>query len=179
MIKFLINKGWINKSNYHKYRLLLSYDQYKYFDNLKLKLYFDMDEVLCDYKGMYKQVSELYPDLTYPQSTIGFFLKLEPINGSIEAFNKLKKCGKYECYILTRPSVKNTHCYTEKAEWIKKHLGEDVLDNMMLACDKSLVKGDYLIDDSITDGQMDFEGFHIHFGTDKFPDWDSVLNYLL
>ena len=28
-------------------------------------------------------------------------------------------------------------------------------------------------------GAGDFHGKHIHFGTEEFPDWDSVLKYLL
>ena len=32
MIKLLIKKGWINKGNYHRFRLLLNFEQYKDFD---------------------------------------------------------------------------------------------------------------------------------------------------
>jgi hypothetical protein len=39
--------------------------------------------------------------------------------------------------------------------------------------------GDYLIDDRTKNGAGEFKGELIHFGTDKFPDWDSVLEYLL
>ncbi len=45
--------------------------------------------------------------------------------------------------------------------------------------DKSLLKGDYLIDDMNTDKQSEFEGEWIEFGSFKFPDWNSVINYLL
>ncbi|WP_262885519.1 hypothetical protein [Christiangramia aestuarii] len=38
---------------------------------------------------------------------------------------------------------------------------------------------DYLIDDSIKNGAKDFEGEYLYFGQDKFPDWDSVVKYLL
>jgi putative heme-binding domain-containing protein len=46
--------------------------------------------------------------------------------GAIEGVKTLQT--KYDVWILTRPSIKNTNCYTEKAEWIKKYLGEDVSD---------------------------------------------------
>ena len=39
--------------------------------------------------------------------------------------------------------------------------------------------GDYLTDDRLKKGAGQFTGEHIHFGTEKFPDWDSVLKYLL
>jgi 5'(3')-deoxyribonucleotidase len=50
---------------------------------------------------------------------------------------------------------------------------------MVLCGDKSLLKGEYLIDDTNTAGQSDFEGEWIHFGSDKFPNWDSVVEYLM
>lgn len=145
----------------------------------KKDIFFDMDGVLCDFIKRRDMVRERYPEIEYPQSQVGFFSRLDPIEGAVEAFNKLKECGKYNCYILTRPSIKNIHCYTEKAEWIKEYLGEDVLENMILACDKSLIKGDYLIDDVTVHGQDRFEGEHIHFGQERFPDWEVVLEYLL
>ena len=44
---------------------------------------------------------------------------------------------------------------------------------------KNLNIGDYLIDDRTANGAGQFKGEHIHFGTEQFPDWDSVLKYLL
>ncbi|CAG7581503.1 MAG: deoxyribonucleotidase [uncultured marine phage] len=145
---------------------------------MKKDLLFDMDGVLCDYMKRHNLVKEIY-DIEYPQSQQGFFTRLDPMEGAIEAFNKLRDCGKYNCYILTRPSVKNIHCYTEKAEWIRNYLGEDMLEHLIIACDKSKVKGDYLIDDVDVHGQSEFEGEHIHFAQEEFPNWDSVLEYLL
>lgn len=139
---------------------------------------FDMDGVLCNYLQRWKEVSQRFPDLDYPQSQIGFFSRLDPIDGALAAVKKIKDYG-YQCYILTRPSIKNIHCYTEKAEWIREYLGEDMVENLIIACDKSLVIGDYLIDDVDIHGQDKFSGEHIHFGTEQFPDWESVVNYLL
>ena len=39
--------------------------------------------------------------------------------------------------------------------------------------------GDYLIDDRTVNCAAQFKGEHIHFGTEKFPNWKSVLEYLL
>ena len=38
--------------------------------------------------------------------------------------------------------------------------------------------GDYLIDDRKFNGASDFKGDWIHFGSEKFPNWQSVLSYL-
>ena len=50
---------------------------------------------------------------------------------------------------------------------------------MILTHRKDLVKGDILIDDRPNNGAKDFEGEWIHFGSKNFPDWKSVIKYLL
>ena len=131
-----------------------------------------MDGVLCDfYKAAQKELLE-NPSQPYSQSKWGFFIKLEPIEDAIWAFKELSK--HFDVWILTRPSTKNIGCYTEKAQWVLDHLGEEALERLILSCDKTLLKGDYLIDDNY----WNFDGEHIFFGKD-FKDWKSVVNYLL
>lgn len=144
----------------------------------KIKIFVDMDNVLCDFVKLYLQWKKEHPEITFPQSQFGFFSNMEPVPGAIEAFKKLEK--HFDVYILTRPSIYNLMCYTEKADWVKRHLGFHVLENLIICCDKSMVKGlnGFLIDDDTKAGQLDFEGEHIHFKTDKFPDWPSVIKYL-
>lgn len=142
------------------------------------KMFVDMDNVLCDFVKLYLEWKKEHPEITFPQSQFGFFSNMEPVPGAVESFKKLEEY--FDVYILTRPSIYNLMCYTEKADWVKRHLGFHVLENLIICCDKSMVKGieAYLIDDDIKAGQLDFEGEHIHFKTDKFPDWHSVLKYL-
>ena len=41
-------------------------------------------------------------------------------------------------------------------------------------------KGHYLIDDRLThNGANEFEGEKIHFGSEDYPDWNSVTSYLM
>ena len=136
-----------------------------------------MDGVLCDFYSAAKKAVNENPGQKYPQSKWGFFLKLEEIPGSIDAFKKLQE--KYDVWILTRPSFMNVNCYTEKAQWVWDHLGYDVLEKTIFCGDKSLLKGDYLIDDQINAGQENFEGELIRFGSDEFNNWVKVLEYLL
>jgi 5'(3')-deoxyribonucleotidase len=142
-----------------------------------MRVYIDMDGVLCDFYGAVMKHKNQNPKQPYPQSKWGFFLKLEPIDGAIDAVNKLKE--NYDVWILTRPSFMNINCYSEKAQWVLDHLGYDMLEKTILCGDKSLVKGHYLIDDQGNAGQENFEGEWIHFGTTKYPNWDEVLKYLL
>lgn len=145
----------------------------------KTKVFVDMDGVLCDFYGAYMKWKSEHPEITFPQSQFGFFSNLEPIPGAIEGYNKLKE--NFDVYILTRPSIYNLMCYTEKADWIKRYLGFHVLENMILSCDKSLIigKGNYLIDDDIHANQLDFEGTLLKFGGTEFPDWNAIIKHLI
>jgi 5'(3')-deoxyribonucleotidase len=140
-------------------------------------MYIDIDGVLADFKSASDRDKIDFPEQKYPQSQIGFFLNLKPIEDSLESFVELEKY--FNVWILTRPSVQNPLCYTEKALWVKNHLGIDVQRRTIMATDKSLLKGDYLIDDDTKHGQTEFEGEHIHFGNAPFEDWKKVVEYIL
>lgn len=141
------------------------------------RIYVDLDGVMCDFLKAYLKALSEYPEQKYPQAQWGFFLKLEEVKDAISSFRMLQE--KYDVWILTRPSFKNVNSFTEKAQWIWDHLGFDVVEKTIMSGDKSLLKGDYLIDDMDGAGQSSFEGEWIHFGSDKFPDWKSVISYLI
>lgn len=135
-----------------------------------------MDGVLADYKKALQDgllAAENLNEKKYPQSRIGFFTFLSPIDGAIEAMKLLQE--KHDMYICSRPSFPNINCYTEKAIWIRKYLGYEMQKKLMLVPDKSMVIGDVLIDDMTSDGQLNFTGEFVHFGTDSYPNWDTVL----
>jgi 5'(3')-deoxyribonucleotidase len=144
-----------------------------------------MDNTMFDFQGRYDQMIEKNPGVQYPQSQYGFFENLKPLPSAIHAFNALlhsKHLDKgvwFDPYILTAPSTMNPLSYTEKRNSIEKHLGSAALDRLIISPVKHLNKGDYLIDDmSRGKGQNFFEGELILFGSDKYPDWASVLTYL-
>lgn len=139
-------------------------------DYKKIRIYIDMDRTLVDYdKGFDARRAEQ----EFPQSKEGFWYNLEPLPGAIESFNYLFE--KYDVWILTRPSFHNLNCYTEKAKWVRDNFGFEAQKKTILCGDKSLVKGDFLIDDHHKDGQPEFEGKWIQIGNEKFPDWKSVV----
>jgi hypothetical protein len=41
-----------------------------------------------------------------------------------------------------------------------------------------LLRGDFIVDDRTRRGVDRFEGEHVHFGTERFPNWATVLEYL-
>ena len=134
-----------------------------------------MDNTIADFLKLY--LDEYSRDSNpYPQSRVGFFAELEIFDGVIDAINKLKETS--DVYFLTRPSIMNKHCYTEKAEWIEKYFGLESLNNLILCCDKSMIKAnpcDILIDDSDRDGQLEFGGMYVKY-TDQ--DWNFIEDWL-
>ena len=134
------------------------------------RVFIDLDDTMCDFSKSYRL---LKPKYEYPQSLYGFFRNLEPIKDSIESYNLLET--KYDVWILTAPSIYNPLSYSEKREWVEKYLGFERCKKLIISPNKSLLIGDYLIDDNIHEG---FLGEHIHFGK-KYSDWESIIKYLM
>lgn len=76
----------------------------------------------------------------------GFFLSLKPIPGAVEAVLALADEG-HDIRICTTPIRDYRYCLAEKAQWIDQHLGPAFVDKMILTRDKTVVRGDLLIDD--------------------------------
>lgn len=135
-----------------------------------------MDDVLCDYKTAYDAALQKNPDIKFPQSQLDFFRNLKPVNGAVEGFNCLFNDERFDVYILSAPSVPNPLSYMEKRLWVEDHLGFNVASKLILATNKGLLKGDFLIDDWLDGrGQEKFEGEIIHFGSSKCQTWKEVL----
>lgn len=155
---------------------------YGYLQNPRELIFVDMDGVLADAEAKMEHWSqklglttqELFKKKLYHMP--GFYADLPPVEGAVEAFEKLTQ--NFEVYILTAPSWENPSCYTDKRIWVEKYLGQPAYKRLIISNDKSLFTGRALIDDRTKYGVTTFKGEHIHFGTDKFPNWNRVLNYL-
>ena len=137
-----------------------------------------MDNVLVDFPSAFPRVSpELLTKHGDDKDEIpGIFLLMDPIPGAIDSFNELSKL--FDTYILSTSPWENDSAWTDKLKWVKKHLGESAYKRLILSHHKNLNTGDFLIDDRTKNGADKFQGEHIHFGTEKFPDWKSVVEYL-
>ena len=142
-------------------------------------LYVDMDNVLVDFSSGIERLSEkertTYEGRLY--QVPGVFSKMDPIEEAISSFDKLSK--RFDTYILSTAPWENPSAWTDKLLWVKKYLGQAAHKRLILSHHKNLCAGDYLIDDRLKNGVEKFGGEHIHFGTEKFPDWKSVCSYLL
>jgi len=143
-------------------------------------VYIDMDDTLVQFTKLYSELKIESPELLYPHSLKGFFRNLEPVENAQNAWRMLITSEGYKPYILTAPSIKNIHSFSEKAESVKRLFGETALDRLIVSGHKHLLKGDILIDDQATGkGQDMFDGDFIHFGSKEYPDWLNVMQRLM
>lgn len=143
----------------------------------KLKVMFDLDDVLGDWVGHHGVYKNLFPNEEFPQSMKGFYRTIPIIHDAVKAFLDLRANENIECYILTAPSNKNPRSYTEKRLWVEEVFGMETVENLILASDKSLVLGDVLIDDKIdSHGQERFMGVFMHIEDSFDTNWDEITS---
>ncbi len=143
----------------------------------RILIYVDMDDTLFKYKEHYIDRKDK-TKLEFPQSEKGFYEDLPLKENAKEVFLWLCEQEIFDVYILTAPSLKNKHSYSEKAIQIENHFGFDMLNKLIISPNKGLNKGHYLIDDyEEGKGQEDFEGKLICIGKNEFPDWLSIKKY--
>lgn len=136
-------------------------------------VYIDMDGVLADFA----KAARALPDIKHPDLVPGIFRNLDLIDGAENAVKKL--CKHYDCYVLTTASWNNPTAWADKLEWIKEHFGQEFNKKLIMSHHKDLLIGDYLIDDRTIRGAAEFKGKFIHFGSENFPDWKTILDFLL
>ena len=144
----------------------------------KKRVFVDMDNVLVDFESGLALVSEEVK-LEYEgrlDEIPGLFGLMKPMPGAIEAMHELQK--HYDLFILSTAPWKNPSAWSDKVSWVTKYLDDVFHKRMVITHRKDLCQGDYLIDDRGKNGTSEFSGEWIEFGSEKFPDWNSVLAYL-
>jgi 5'-nucleotidase len=92
----------------------------------------------------------------------GFYVDLEPIDGAAEALNAMIDAG-HVVFLCSTPDSTNATCPSDKRDWAEKHLGRGWGRRLILSHDKTLIRGDYLIDDKpVITGEL-------------VPEWEHVL----
>ncbi len=147
----------------------------------------DLDGVIADFSlGVVNEYNKRYtPELTLEQAENtyeisdkepyksiveqpGFFANLPIMSNTLKGLEYLAKC-----------------CELGKKEWVQKHLGSDWVRKIIFTKDKTLIRGDYLIDDKDQKGilkpmwkQLLYD--HPYNQTEYFKDytritWKSLL----
>ncbi len=84
----------------------------------------------------------------------------------------------FDTYIASTAPWSNVQAWTEKRIWVEEHLGERAQKRLILTHYKNLLRGEFIIDDRTRRGVDRFGGEHVYFGTERFPNWATVLEYL-
>lgn len=122
----------------------------------------------------------------------GFFVSFSPMPGALEAVRAMVADG-YTVFFCTAPSpFQWEECVKEKYAWVRRHLGEEFLSKIIVTRDKTMVKGDVLVDDKPkVVGACQPEWTHVVFEQSynktvegrprirEWGEWRSVLEPLL
>jgi 5'-nucleotidase len=148
----------------------------------------DQDNVLADFEAGFRQawiachpeippveeaerksfqVREDYPSDLRPAvdailQSRGFYRNLPLMRGARQAVTDLLAEG-FDIYICTSPLTQYQNCVLEKYEWVEEYLGSEFTKRVILTRDKTLVRGDVLIDDKPVIGGI------------STPQWRHVL----
>lgn len=141
----------------------------------------------------------------FAQESDGFWERLSMVEGSQSSVAELLAREfidkDVEVYFLSRAPWASESAWTGKRRWLETFLKScwnfmyKILDmsdeqlkdikvcekkeRLILCPDKSLLRGDYLIDDGEKHGQPDFQGEWIHFGSSEFPNWNITIEYII
>ncbi len=152
-------------------------------------LYLDMDGVLVDFPESQSDIHISIRDkcLDWCNTTgkhhsdfEGLFSTLLPTSGAVDAVCRLN--DKFVIYLLSSAPWDNTNSWSDKRRWVEKYLPQLRRKCLILSHRKDLNRGSYLIDDRAHNGAIDFGEYDnqewIHFGSERFPNWEEILKYL-
>ena len=153
----------------------------------KRTLYVDMDNVIVDFRSGIQRLPEGVRQHVESQAdpafddVPGIFALMDPMPHALECFAEL--AGHFDTYILSTAPWGNPSAWSDKLLWVKRHFGDGpsspAYKRLILSHHKNLNAGDFIIDDRTARGVDRFVGTHIHFGTERFPDWPTVRDHLL
>ena len=145
---------------------------------MKKILYLDMDNVLVDFPSALPHFGdEIQREYQGRLDEIpGIFSRMKPLTGAIAAYQELVDL--FDTYILSTAPWENPSAWSDKLIWVKENLGEPAHKRLILSHNKNLNAGDFLVDDRLKNGAAEFTGEHIYFGTERFPNWQVVTEYL-
>ena len=158
---------------------------------MKKILYIDMDNVIVDFKsGIMRLSQEVQDEFAGNLDDVpGIFSLMDPMPGAIESVQTLSQ--HFDTYVLSTAPWSNPSAWSDKVEWIQHYfkndettalkdpLGNPLWKRLILSHHKHLNQGDFLVDDRTANGADRFNGEHIHFGHERWPDWETILKYLL
>ena len=157
-------------------------------------IYIDMDNVIVDFKSGLNKISDevksQYADdgngKPHYDDSPNIFSLMEPMEGAVDAIKAIAATNHYELVILSTAPWDNPSAWCDKLQWVKHYFDSDNEDGLfykrlILSHHKELCiqKDSWLIDDRPNNGAKNFGERHIHFGTVKFPTWESIKKFFI
>lgn len=137
-----------------------------------MRIFVDMDGVVVDF-NKFKAISGLTGEEI--KKLPGAYLDMDPIPGALDGVRSLIGMG-HEVWLATKPPTGIPDAYADKVKWALRYLPE-LKRRIILTHDKSLLRGDMLIDDRPHKANADkFQGRLIKFGENI--GWTEVLDII-
>jgi 5'-nucleotidase len=150
----------------------------------EIKIIVNRDKGIVDfYKERDEKTYKIIEKIIYSKS---FIKNLKPIKGSKEALKYLLDKGN-DVFICSSPLTKTEYSFSEKFNWIIDNLGEEWRRRLILVKDKTLIKGDILIDDKhdikgLTGSSWEHiifdQPYNSHITGKKRINWDNFKDVL-
>lgn len=152
--------------------------EYEQEGSWQLVIHVDMDGVLVDFSSALETLDErtLNEYRGRLDEVPGIFSKMKPMKDGIETIEHLSHYARF--HILSTAPWGNPTAWSDKLEWVQRHMPGSMYKRLTLTHHKELLNGDFLIDDRFANGAYDFTGELIPFGSARFPDWIAVREYL-
>lgn len=79
-----------------------------------------------------------------------FFRDMLPIESAVKTLNHIiaDRGDEFEVFVCTSPHWTNRTCGFDKMQWVRRYLPGLPTSNVVMTSDKTVVEGDYLIDDN-------------------------------
>jgi len=123
-----------------------------FLDNWRKK-HSDKPYIPLEERTVFKLDNQYPPELKHLVREIycapGFYRNLPLIKGGKEAIQEMKQ-KEHDVFLCTSPLSSYENCVLEKYEWVDERLGRDWAKRLIVTKDKTLIRGDILIDDNPT-----------------------------
>ena len=137
-----------------------------------LTVFIDMDGVIAN---IHEKIGYSVKHSEKPKEImeIGFYETLNIMPGALKVIKWLLNSKEIDLWIATKTPSDNYHAASEKVQWLHNHIPE-LKNRCFITPDKTLLKGDVLIDDDLKWAKFDGEFIHFDYRNPN-QSWNRAL----